>query len=143
MAKVPLMQYTTTGFAMKSSSPTASIPVGNFRVWNNWTSGWVKGDGYNINSNFNTTNGTFTAPITGKYLVTMTISTIGTNKRRIGHVRFSDNTYREFVESTSEYADTGNSIVLHFNAGEWIQFGDHNFLTVDDLIIASIYFLGI
>lgn len=142
MAKVPLIQNAITGFAMKSSTPTASVPVGSFRVWNNWSSGWVKGDGYNINSNFNTTTGTFTAPITGKYLVTMTITSFATDRRRIGHVRFSDNTYREFVESTSQYADTGNSIVIHMNVGEWIQFGDHSTITVDDSLIASIAFLG-
>lgn len=142
MAKVPLIPNTITGFAMKSSTPTASVPVGNFRVWNNWSSGWVKGDGYNINSNFNTTTGTFTAPITGKYLVTMTIMSSATDRRRIAHVRFSDNTYREFVESTSQYADTGNSIIIHMNAGEWIQFGDHSGLTVDEGLIASIAFLG-
>lgn len=144
MANVPLIQNPSSGFSMRSVSPTATIITGNFRVWNNWTNGQILNDGYNINSNFDTSNGRYTAPVSGRYLVTMTLKNSTSNRRRIGHILFSNNTYTEFVESYDEFADIGNSTVIQLTAGQWIQFGDHNGASLGaEEILASVYFLGV
>ena len=96
----------------------------------------------NIGNNFNTSTGTFTAPIAGRYLVTaMYGNDSGGVERNIGWLYINGTNIGEWVESYGPYDNTTGAAVFYLNVNEYIQFATHPGIPYNNIVV-SIDFLG-
>jgi hypothetical protein len=109
-----------------------------FFAYNSATVSNVTGDGtdytiifdtelYDVGSNYNNATGTFTAPVTGKYLFTMVLSLTsiaGTHTSAVCFIATTTNQYRMFAVNPTAVAITGGnlsfsgSVIVPLTAGQ-------------------------
>lgn len=80
----------------------------------------------NIGNNFNTTTGTFTAPIAGRYVVSATYhQSNGTVQRNIAWLYINGTSIGEWTESYGQFDDQPAVGVFYLNANDYVQFATH------------------
>ena len=124
----------------------ASSYNGSTGIFYSWATSNGQGSTYtyyrNIGGHFNTSTGTFTAPIAGRYLITaMYDNSTGAVERNIGWLYYNGSNIGEWVESYGQYDNSAGSIVLYLNANDTIQFGTHPGIPYSS-IVAGIDLLG-
>lgn len=115
-------------------------------IFINWASANGQGSIYtyyrNVGSHFNTTSGTFTAPLTGRYLITaMYDNSTSIVERNIGHLFYNGTNLGEWVESYGPYDNSNGAVVFYLNVNDTIKFGVNTGLPFGS-IVAGIDFLG-
>lgn len=113
--------------SFRSESNTYNSTTGIFSAWSTTNTNIGLSTIYrNIGAHFNTVTGTFTTPVTGKYLVTAMYSNgTGTAERNIGWLYYNGTNIGEWVESYGQYDNTHGAMMLWLNVGDTIQFATH------------------
>lgn len=96
----------------------------------------------NVGGHLNTTTGRFTAPITGRYLITgLYISSSGVVERNIAWLYINGTNIGEWTEAYGQYDDQSAASVFYLNANDYVDIATHNGIPFDG-VVATIDYLG-
>ena len=96
----------------------------------------------NVGGHLNTTSGRFTAPITGRYLITaLYISSSGVVERNIAWLYINGTNIGEWTEAYGQYDDQSAASVFYLNANDYVEIATHTGIPFDG-VVSTIDFLG-